>query len=380
MRLLLLCVLLYSPMTNSAPIANNAPTDSKSVQEKESSIHSFKEDIARREQSIDRWNDWYIFFLFVTIVAGVGSLVTTRVAYKKGKYVEGLDSNVRVLQDSIAEERRQAFEIELQQKQLEIESAKGLAAEANQSAGTANDSAGKANAKAAALEKEAAQLKSANLATEVRLTAAHAEIADVNAKRLELERSLAPRTFGANGKIINLDKLKEFAGINIVLRFLPDAESERAASVLIGVLQREDVGWKMSASIPDPTKYVSFFDGVLVTWRPTSPEEMESLPPSSPGNERARMARFREFSKESDRSSRAADELVDFLRANGWEARSMPAGDNELPHNSVGITVGFKPNPYFDPKEIKEMNDKIEKIRQQLLEERHREEKIYPPD
>lgn len=135
----------------------------------------------------------------------------------------------------------------------------------------------------------------------------------------------------------------------------------------------------MSEAIPDPAKYVPFFDGVLVEWRSTSPAEMESLPSPSPENEPARMAKLREFSEDADRSSRAAEELVDFLMANGWQARSMPAGHGDLPHNSVGITVGFKPNPYFDPKEIKEMNSKIEKMRQEMLERRHREEREFPP-
>jgi hypothetical protein len=179
------------------------------------------------------------------------------------------------------------------------------------------------------------------------------------------------------GSFVNLDKLKKFAGINIVLRFLPDAESERAASVLMGVLQSNAVGWKMSKAIPDPSKYVPFFEGVLVEWRTTSPEEWESLPPSLPQNEAERVAKLRELSEESERSTRASEELVDFLMKNGWQAREMPAGHGELPPNSVGITVGFKPNPYFDPKEIKEMYEQIEKSRQHTLEERHREEKIF---
>jgi hypothetical protein len=65
------------------------------------------------------------------------------------------------------------------------------------------------------------------------------------------------------------------------------------------------------------------------------------------------LAKLREFNEESERSSGAAEELVDFLMKIGWQAREMPAGHGELPPNSIGITVGFKPNPYFDPKEIK---------------------------
>jgi hypothetical protein len=59
----------------------------------------------------------------VTIIAGIGSLWTTRAAYKKGKYVEGLDNQIQGLEDLITEERRQAFQTELNRKQLEIEAA-----------------------------------------------------------------------------------------------------------------------------------------------------------------------------------------------------------------------------------------------------------------
>jgi hypothetical protein len=165
-----------------------------------------------------------------------------------------------------------------------------------------------------------------------------------------------------------------------VLRFLPDAESERAASVLMGVLG--NVGWKMSAAIPDTAKYLPFFDGVLVEWRTISQDElrqMESLPSSNLEEEAARLAKLRKFGEENMQSSRAAEELVDFLKANGWQAREMPAGQDELPPDSIGITVGFKPNPYFDPEILKEINDRMEQIRQQQLEERRRMEKIFPP-
>jgi hypothetical protein len=353
-------------LPNAAPTASQSK-ELNSLQSEETSLRS---ELTKLETWQDRWHRAYLLLAFFTVALGILSGVSQFLESKNAYRVRPI--NVRLSQIEI-----RAREIENDVTDKYVADTLGIAAEANREAATAHDSAAKANERARRLEREASQLKQANLETESRLTAANAEISDVNAKRLELERSLAPRTFGANGKIVNLDKLKEFAGLNIVLRYLPDAESERAASVLVGVLLSKEVGWKMSAAIPDPTKYVSFFDGVLVQWSTMDMAQIAQLEkdhPSTLQEEVARLAKVRELSKDSERSSWAAEELVDFLKKNGWQAREMPAGHNEIPPNSVGITVGFKPNPYFDPEEIKKISEQMEKIRQESLEERHREE------
>jgi hypothetical protein len=199
---------------------------------------------------------------------------------------------------------------------------------------------------------------------------------------MELEKTLALRMFtaGPDGKIPHLDNLKEFTGTNIVVRFLPDIECQRAAMRLMNALLNKDIGWTMEkGALPDPSMWTPFFDGVVVTWWDRSFKAFQSLPPQTPQNEPARMAKLRELLQESRRSARAADELVDFLEINGWKARSVPDLENNLPRDSIGIAVGFRPSPYFDPKEIKEMNEKLEKMRQQMMEERRREDSIFPP-
>jgi hypothetical protein len=250
----------------------------------------------------------------------------------------------------------------------EAGSAASSAEKAQGAADKAEAAAKGARDKADAVEKKAADL-------DRQLVAAETQLKTEQAQRAELERSLAPRTFSVvkNSELLNLDKLRQFTGTKIMLRFLPEAEAERAASNLLGVLTSPSVGWEIGGTIPDSTKYGRFFDGVLVTWRPATKEEIDSLP--SPGGDlkhtMERLAKIRELIAISRRSMQVSEELVDFLKMNGWEARTMPSDENEehLPIGAVGITVGFKPSSYFDPKQIKEMNNESEQWRKRSLDQ-----------
>lgn len=241
MRLFLLLALSFMSLTptptNNPQLPSATPSQSQSNQlnSLRSEESSLRTDLKKLEAWQDRWHNGYLWMIafaaLLAILSGVAQTLESKNTYRQ-----------RPLRARLSQIDARTREIEKEITDKYVADTLGIAADANSRAGDANESAGKANERAGNLEKEATQLKRDNLVTEARLTAANAEIADVNAKRLDLERSLAPRTFGANGKIVNLEKLKKFAGINIVLRFLPDAESERVASVLIGLLKRNDVG------------------------------------------------------------------------------------------------------------------------------------------
>jgi hypothetical protein len=150
----------------------------------------------------NRWHRAYEWALVLTAVLGGFSIlfqVFERKDILSGKRAE----------EAIAEVERQRHEIERQISDFAIAQAQSIGSEATAAAKVADQKAQEAQQKTEQLKLDSEELRKANLETEANLTRANAEIAAVNAKRLELERSLAPRTFDANGKIVNLDKLRE---------------------------------------------------------------------------------------------------------------------------------------------------------------------------
>lgn len=146
-------------------------------------------------------------------------------------------------------------------------------------------------------------------------------------KRLELERSIAPRyvpLFESGGKS-NIDPLRPFAGVEMIVWYFPDDESQRAAGNIDALAKR--AGWKLAKAAANPKLGHSFFDGVVVE------------PHFSPG--------------QGDTDT-AADALVEFLRANNWVVRKWTDEASTVPQNTVRISVGLKPTPYFLNKEMRD--------------------------
>jgi hypothetical protein len=225
---------------------------------------------------------------------------------------------------------------------------------------TVADSAAK-KASAASASAEAANEQAGEVAD--KLTAANAEIAELDSRRTELEKTLLPRTFSLAfpRDFDKLNRLKDLTGTKISLRFLPDAEAERATGNLAGLFN--EVGWTISETIPDSSKYTSFFDGVTIGFWGAPPEQVENAGRGG----KNRMQELTEFTQLSAASSRRANELVDFLKAQGWEAQARWA-DVQLPSDTLEVTVGFKPSPYFDPDWLKKMHSRLETQRQRDLD------------
>lgn len=136
--------------------------------------------------------------------------------------------------------------------------------------------------------------------------------------RLEMEKSLAPRSipFVMINGISNIESLSPFAGMQYQIRHLPDAEPSRAAHSLDALLNISR--WKATNKVVSPEFTMGLWDGVTICW--VFPGDWDKDRP------------FRE----------ASDALIKFLEANGWSAKRGPWSDPAMP-GTLQITIGFKP-------------------------------------
>jgi hypothetical protein len=125
----------------------------------------------------------------------------------------------------------------------------------------------------------------------------------------------------------NFDGLKPFAGMNVIVEFLPDTEASRAAASIVGIIKA--AGWNV-VRIDANTELE---DGVVIL-SPPGVRAMETAP--------------------------AADALLDLLTSNNWEAHTFP--EVNIPDKTIKVTVGFKPSPYFFPQEMKDEMKRIREI------------------
>jgi hypothetical protein len=193
------------------------------------------------------------------------------------------------------------------------------------------------------------------LATESQLSVAAAKLEDERRIRLELEQSLAPRVLGFQigpGNKTSFDELKPFTGTEVIFEVLPDAEARRAAQEIQNVLMF--AGWKTSTVNFRADLYAGYFDGVII--EPRRPAI--GMPPMPSDNEFA----------DQERSRQCATALVSYLLSKNWKARMNLWHDDQLPANTIRILVGFKPNPFYDPDWVKQMEENYKKIMQQMRE------------
>jgi hypothetical protein len=182
-----------------------------------------------------------------------------------------------------------------------------------------------------------------------------AELEAEKSKRVELEKSLAPRAIALTKRpkdgTSNVDELKPFAGVNVILRALTDAEAIRAAQNLSDLLT--EAGWHIVRTERSGELAEHFFDGVVIEPFNSGLKMLEldkALPPNSPPEEHMKLMHER---SKYDVPGRATDALVTFLTSNNWVSRRQATG-REVPENTLVINVGFKPAPYFPLKGDKE--------------------------
>jgi hypothetical protein len=313
------------------------PTPSAISQESQSlknEIQDFESRLQTLQGKQDSWNRWYMRLAVLAVL--VGSALGT-VSWLFQKKANKLDIDARPLRAQVSSKNERLRQI----SELQISQAQGLAEDARTSAGDAQARAetiaGENIKLKASLDKEvrdsegrAEELRKQNLATETRLTEANGRIEEEKAKRLQLEIFSNPRAIviRGNGKGTNLDVLREFSGMKVYVRYFPgDAEARRATKYILGALQQ--AGFTNIEVHPFPEAEADHFDGVNIgTSRPIV---------EHPGS-------GEDFEK-SERGEHLLLVFGKFFADEGWVSGREWAERGELKENEFRITVGFKPNP-----------------------------------
>ena len=185
-------------------------------------------------------------------------------------------------------------------------------------------------------------------------------IEELKLKRIELEKSIAPRVLSMiiddKGKS-NTEGLKEFSGTQLIIRFIPEFEARRAAGNLDFVAQ--NVGWKVLEVRPD-SSLDSERDGVLV-------QSYFSTAETPKGEADLRSER---------QARRASNALIDFLTSepNNWDVRTRPSMPGELQPNTIKVSVALKPAKYFDSLAEPEWSKKLGKEAKERMEQARKEQ------
>jgi len=191
----------------------------------------------------------------------------------------------------------------------------------------------------------AEQLKAQNLATDQSLE-------DERNTRLELEKSLAPRVLAYifNKGVENIAPLRAYAGMRVILEYIPDMEAARAIGSIAPVIGQ--AGWKVVSS----AQRTDLVDGVTI----------ESYAPMDPHPNSEEM---RAQSEALQKGLSAARVLKDLLVSSGWENVNAWLATNPkepLVPDTIRIRVGFKPNPYFEPPEFKAARERARQMEEEM--------------
>jgi hypothetical protein len=260
------------------------------------------------------------------------------------------DAAVAISNSDIARGKADAASLVAGQAKDTSNSAKTTASDALTTSRVANHEAQKASilsAKAGEIAASAAAnartaLDDAGSARRQTLDTA-AELKQEHDTRMELEKSVQPRNLLVieDGKN-NFEPLVPFVGQKYLLEYVPDMEAFRAATRIFANV--ESAKWYLvKRPSANPDAYQSFFDGVVVQY--FIPKEDSVTRERSPADIAA-----------TERSEKAAEALVHVLTSHGWIARAQIGGKANTrsdgatnpPSDTLLITVGFKPSPYFD--------------------------------
>jgi hypothetical protein len=298
-----------------------------------------------------------VVLLGATFLAGLGFwYFGGKVSEFQKERLRTFDKDLTTAKGELSIQEQRAADAE---KQLEL--VKQSTSNAEKDVARANQHAGEANEKAAEASIAAEELRQKNLETEKIL-------GQETDKRLELEKSIAPRGFVikvTGSPNSNFEELKPFAGTHVIFEVLTDAEARRAANEvgnLVGF-----AGWKVVSVNSNPDLWMGFFDGVSIVTPERFPEPM-------PGQVGPKILATRE------KTRKAAESLALWLIGNGWKAsvRNNIPDVGEIPDDTIKIFIGFKPNPFFDPDWVKEMEKQYEQMLKQQMKMREDLENRFP--
>lgn len=233
---------------------------------------------------------------------------------------------------------------------------------ANTTSEMAQDEANAVAGKAAELDRQLDATKNDLDAAKSQLATAEAAEKEEQQALINMSTCLTPRVI-PQWKVIKgsterslVDPLKPFARTNVVIEYIPDFETRRAAFSILNVLQA--AGWNVTSISPGTT----LLDGVYIEpHRLSSPTDSGGVPDGSKAED-------------------AADGLVAFLRSFNWQADKVsPSPPPSIPSGSLKVLVGLYP-PVVSiraPGMLPLMDDWI-KLGKQIESNFEEQEKLHP--
>jgi hypothetical protein len=258
--------------------------------------------------------------------------------------INSADSNIEAVNDSILEKTQSA------------------ANSAQESANKANDALGEAQKKIRSIAKQSEALNKEMLDASARIDNLNvgAKIAsreagmfetqiirlgtslqEEQAKEVAMQKALSLRTLpvltGPHGNTVSL---QPFAGIRIILEYVPEAEAHRAADDVRNFVRYARWMSDDSDTSANPNLYVGFFDGVVI----------EAYDPTFDENGK-KVKLTKEQTDASERSWNAASALIKCMNDAGWEKVRIYPGSalGKVPEDAIKIMIGMKPNRLNSP-------------------------------
>lgn len=295
-------------------------------------IDSLTEQADRLEKSFSHWNHAYLALVAITAFCVFLTFVAQWIASKRSGELDAsrklvIEAKDQQLKDELAhrDERIAQVKADADVKIAEVKS------DSDQKITAANKRSDEISAES---NRKARELEQQNLTTAAKLADANKALEDEKLKRLEMEASLSPRMLPLVWEkgTANFEPLKQWAGMNVLLEYAPDAEARRATDN-IGSFVHEG-GWIIKELSANPEMYHGFFDGVLVSAYGTNRLEK----------------RTQVDVDEEMRCIAAAETLVGILKSYGWQAKflarepEIDPAKKWLPPNTVKIRIGMKPS------------------------------------
>jgi hypothetical protein len=329
----LLRIILRIPHTRIKPMQTNANTSSLSQE-------------AQTLASRARWsNNAYIGFLVLTLAATV--------------LIVRYNNRLNKVKDELAVGEKLASEEKVAALTRDAEIAKKERAETDLKAEAARERAGKADERAGEANERAGQVEKANLALRGQVATLETKAADAIAAQLRMEQSLEatkaqtiealtraneanftafkekwereqaemfsyPRKLNTYRERGYVDKLRKYAGTEVMLITLPDTEPTRTAQMIADLL--DQAGWRvLGIEQRQGTSQFEIRDGVDI--------ELDGL--VGPGPQQSPLTpaieALRDVLSDSDIT----------VQRSGLNPRLPPA---KLPPNTVRVVVGLRPD------------------------------------
>jgi len=363
---------------NTAPTANNSEGDNML------SIQTLTSQVEQLERTSGWWNNVTLWLVAGTAIVAALYFITSLISSSKSNALKNAQANlIRAKDEQLVRDLKDKDE-HIAEADKKAAEANAVAAKANEGLAKSNEEISQLNAKAEALRNDAEQAKKARTEAEQQIAALNAEAAkaregiantqidtakaneaaasaneraEIEAlKRVEMEKSLARRTIPlvVMGGKWNTDPLKPFAGIQVIVEYLPELEPYRAALEVRALA--DSVGWKVVKFAPQTELADPRWDGVTVQWYwPGMPKDPNQ---------------FFQNLRAEEKPKNAATALVEFLKLNNWGADSKPSSLGEIPPDTIRVRVGLKPEPYSITKAEEEFEEKVRKTPNQPLPQR----------